>query len=123
MSPKNTLTTLKKRPAFLAVAATGQRWVAPGFILQVGAAPAPDSPSPENVRHGLTASKKVGNAVKRNRSRRRLRALAREVLAPHADPARAYVLIARGATETESYTAMKNDLIKGLKRFKLYREA
>ncbi len=50
------------------------------------------------IRYGLTASRKVGNAVTRNRARRRLRVLAHDILPRHAAPGYDYVLIARAAT-------------------------
>ncbi|NTU77660.1 MAG: hypothetical protein HGA90_07625, partial [Alphaproteobacteria bacterium] len=58
MPRKTGLLTLKKRPAFLAIAATRKKWVAPGLILQIG--PATTSPA-QTLRpcFGLTASKKV----------------------------------------------------------------
>ena len=109
---------LRKRSDFLAVASSGKRWVAPGFILQIGA------PHPESsfVRYGLTASRKIGNAVTRNRARRRMRALAAELLG-HASAEHDYVLIARITTPTCDFDALRQDLIKGLKRLKLWREA
>ena len=58
-------------------------------------------PSTEGIapaRVGFTASAKVGNAVVRNRARRRLRAAAASVLPRHAEPAHDYVLIARAGT-------------------------
>ena len=72
---------LKKRPEFLAVAGTRRKHVTPGLILQVRRhddrqRPAPGEPP---IRVGLTASRKVGNAVVRNRARRRLREAARAV--------------------------------------------
>src|SRR5271170_6116071 len=87
---------LKRRPEFLAVAAQGKKWVAPGLILQIGPARSKETISP--IRYGLTASGKVGGAVVRNRARRRLRALVREIMPLHAAPAYDYVLIARAAT-------------------------
>lgn len=116
------ITTLKKRSDFLAAAASGRKWVAPGFILQIGKPLEIASSSP--VRFGLTASAKVGNAVARNRARRRLRALAHEILAAHADPACAYVLVARkDATASRAYAAMRDDMEKALRRFGLWRSA
>jgi len=73
------------------------------------------------LRFGLTASRKVGGAVARNRARRRLRALAREVLAAHAPLDYDYVLIARPATVTRPYDDLRNDLILALKRLKAYK--
>ena len=85
---------LPKRADFLRIAA-GTRRVTPGFILQ--AAPHPDNCVP-SLRVGFTASRKVGNAVARNRAKRRLRALADKVMPEAADPAQDYVFI--GRTET-----------------------
>src|SRR5205085_871500 len=93
--------------------------VAPGLILQAmqrppaappeaAAAEATGSarggdPSQQPARIGFTASRKVGNAVLRNRARRRLRAVAAEVLPLHAAPGHDYVLIARGETVVRPY--------------------
>jgi len=106
---------LRKRAEFLAVAATGKRWVAPGFILQIGVSHAP---SPV-VRFGLTASGKIGNAVTRNRAKRRLRALATHIL-PNASSEHDYVLVARMPTPTCAYESLKQELVKGLKRLNLW---
>ena len=63
------LSVLRKRAEFLA-AAQGKKCVMPGLILQLGAMPNKED---TGIRYGLTASSKVGNAVIRNRARRRLR--------------------------------------------------
>jgi ribonuclease P protein component len=110
------------------VAAANRKWVAPGLILQVRRQPstepesddAPRAAQLEAVRVGFTASRKVGNAVARNRARRRLRSVAREVLS-HAEPGNDFVLIARPATLDRDYQALVTDLVAGLKRLKLYR--
>ena len=65
-------------------------------------------------RLGITASKKVGNAVARNRAKRRLRALAREHLAPDARQGFDYVLVARPATVDAPWDALQRDLGKAL---------
>jgi ribonuclease P protein component len=119
---------LKRRAEFLQVAAANRKWVAPGLILQVRRQPSSESQSEdapraaqlEPVRVGFTASRKVGNAVKRNRARRRLRAVAAQVL-PQAEPGMDFVLIARPATVDRDYQALVGDLVAGLKRLKLYR--
>jgi len=109
------LVTLRKRAEFLAVAASGKKWVAPGFILQIGVAHPPTS----TIHYGLTASSKIGNAVIRNRARRRLRALAAELMV-HASPEHDYVLIARVSTAEHAFESLKEDLLKGLKRMKVW---
>ena len=112
---------LKRRPDFLRVAGGRQKWVAPGLILQAlrqDAAADLDGP----VRVGFTASAKVGNAVVRNRARRRLRAAAAAVLPLHAAPAHDYVLIARAGTLGRRFADLIGDLVAGLKRLGLYRE-
>jgi len=84
----------------------------PGVVVQ--ARPhAPDSreldPASE-ARVGYTVSKKVGNAVARNRAKRRLRAAAADVLPGVAAPGVDYVLIGRRRTLDRPYTALKQDL-------------
>jgi ribonuclease P protein component len=62
------------------------------------------------VRYGLTASKKVGNAVARNRARRRLRAAMLELLPIHGVAGNDYVAVARTATVTANWTALLDDV-------------
>ncbi|MFC5355936.1 ribonuclease P protein component [Azospirillum himalayense] len=115
---------LKRRPEFLAVAGTRRKHVAPGLILQVRRhderqRPAPGEPP---IRLGLTASRKVGNAVVRNRARRRLREAARQILIAHAAPGHDFVLVARAATAERPWTELVGDLIAALKRLGLWRD-
>jgi ribonuclease P protein component len=106
---------LPVRRDFLRVQAAGRKQVTPGFILQM--APLPEGMGGQrNPRVGFTTSKKVGNAVARNRARRRLRALAREVLAPLATPGFDFVLIGRQGTLERDYAAMVRDLKGALRR-------
>lgn len=70
---------------------SGTRYVTPSFIVQLFRR-APEGP----FRYGVTASRKVGGAVQRNRAKRRLRALIREVLPDIGRTGMDYVLIARG---------------------------
>ena len=86
------LETLKKRADFLA-AARARRKPMPGFVLQ-----ARQRATGEAIRVGYTCSKKVGNAVARNRAKRRLREAARAVLPRHGRPGWDYVLIGRRET-------------------------
>ncbi len=80
-----------------------------------------DAGGGNDARIGFTASRKVGNAVARNRAKRRLRALSAEVMTQHAMPGRDYVLIARQTTPNRDYNALRGDLERALKRLKLWR--
>ena len=88
----------------------------PGFVLQ--AAPVPvDQPQPV-VRVGFTVSKKVGNAVIRNRVRRRLREIARQVIPERARADLDYVLVGRQGAIERDFAQMKQELVEALKRVK-----
>ncbi|WP_350336154.1 ribonuclease P protein component [Coralliovum pocilloporae] len=102
---------LKKRSEFLA-AAKGTKIPRRGFVLQVLDHGLKGGPV---ARFGFTVTKKVGNAVVRNRVKRRLRALVREaeVLS---EPGHDYVLIGRRGTLTEPYSALLNDFRQALHR-------
>ena len=112
---------LKRRPEFLAVAASRRRYVAPGFILQAARRPE-DSNLPPAPRIGFTASRKVGIAVARNRARRRLKAAVDAVLPQSGRPGFDYVLVARTQTLTRPFGELVQDLEKGLARIHEPRE-
>jgi ribonuclease P protein component len=101
---------LPKRADFLRIAALKRRWAAPGLVLQV--APRPDGVdlSDGNIRVGFTATRKVGNAVIRNRSRRRLRAAVNHVITRSARADCDYVVIVRAATARRSFDKLVSDL-------------
>ena len=122
-----TVLRLQRRPQFLKVAGTRQKWVAPGLILQIRRRPQDEQNETEAVpegviRLGFTVSKKVGNAVQRNRARRRLRAAASEVFAQHAALNCDFVVIGRGATLKRSFTSLVSDMGASLKGLKAWRE-
>lgn len=68
------------------------------------------------MRVGFTASRKVGNAVVRNRAKRRLRAAAAQLLTVRGNPRTDYVLIARAATARRPFAALLDDLESALRR-------
>lgn len=112
------LNVLKKRSEFLAVSAARKRWVTPAFIVQKASRPVFDADdSKTTCGFGLTASKKmVGCAVKRNRARRRLRALVREVLPVMLVAGMDFVFIAKDEVLVRDYAALRRDLKWALKR-------
>ena len=127
------LLRLQRREDFLRVAAARRRWVTPAFILQArersweeqpdrgaggsaGSDAAPLGPVQREVRVGFTVSRKVGNAVVRNRVRRRLRAAAAAVLPAQARPGFDLVLIGRTGAMTHPFERLKRDLEAALGR-------
>ncbi len=103
--------TLKTRPDFLRTAQARRQGTA-GFLLQGRAR----DDGVALVRVGFTASKKIGNAVARNRAKRRLRAVVRDVLATAARPGWDYVLVAKPqATIDRAFTDLLADLHTALR--------
>lgn len=125
--PLATFRTLKTRRQFLAVARSGKRSVRPGLILQVGDKHGEGSKQPATGHRtaqrigpgiGFTVSRKVGNAVARNRVKRRFRVLARDLLAEKADPARDYVLVGRRTAVTRPFAQLQKDMEQALQDLK-----
>ena len=110
------LARLKTRRDFLRVADTRARFVTPGLILQIRRHGADEAATLPSIRVGFTVSKKVGNAVVRNRVRRRLRAAADAVIAQCGKPHRDYVLIGRRESEDRPYADLLGDIETALAR-------
>lgn len=103
---------LKNRADFLKLN-SARRQSTPAFTLQARYR-RDDSPK---IRVGFTCSKKVGNAVARNRAKRRLREIARLILPAHAKPGWDYALIGRKeTTATRDFAQMRADLERALNR-------
>ena len=82
----------------------------PGFVLLV-------NPNPhDQVRFGITVTKKIGNAVIRNRMKRRLRALLRELLPAQGLAAHDHVLIGRDGGIERDFTKLRDELTAALAR-------
>jgi len=108
------LVVMRKRADFL-LAAKAQRRVTPGFVLQ--ARERREDQTPNAIRIGYTCSKKVGNAVARNRAKRRLREIARKVLPEHGRAGWDYVLIGRAnVTAGRPFDALLGDLKAALEK-------
>ena len=113
------LLRLTRRAEFLAVASRGRRAATPGVVLQAwqrSPASAQGEAAVTPMRVGYTASRKVGGAVERNRAKRRLRALAAEILPTHGRAGHDYVLVARRETLHRPFADLRQDLLRALKR-------
>jgi ribonuclease P protein component len=108
------LAKLKKRADFLRVAGARRKAVRPGVIVQAAVRPN-DTRVDGDLRVGFTASRKVGNAVARNRAKRRLRAAAAAVLRSQGVAGTDYVLIARSTTPDRPYPELLADLRAALR--------
>jgi len=103
---------ITKRTDFIAVAQKGRRWVTPSHIVQVLCEKAEN----KEMRYGITASRKVGKAVKRNYAKRRLRALVEELLPQYGLKGCDYVFIAKPSLVTTSFKALHEHMQRGLEK-------
>jgi ribonuclease P protein component len=108
---------LRRRAEFLRVAARGRKLPQPGLVLQA-LARGDDEP----VRLGFTVTRKVGNAVVRNRARRRLREAARQVLRETPVTGTDLVLVGREATPERDFALLVEDLRRALRKAGLARD-
>ena len=123
---------MKKRSEFLRVRG-GASWGTPAFLLQAklreGATCAGSSEGPgaedgdianlRGPRFGFTVTKKMGNAVVRNRIRRRLKAAVGELGPFNALPECDYVLLARRGASSRVFKELLGDLVQAFERVHL----
>ena len=106
---------LKKRSDFICVQQSGHKWVAKGMVVEI----LPQENG--GVRYGLTVSKKVSKlAVTRNRIKRRLRAMACDVLPDYVGLNLDIVLIGRQTTQDRDYQDLCQDLRWCLKKMGIH---
>jgi len=103
------LTVISRRADFLA-ANRGTRVARPGFVLLTR----PNETG--TLRFGITVTKKIGNAVVRNRMKRRFRALLRELLPVQGLPGADHVLIGREGGIERDFAALREELVAALAR-------
>ena len=100
---------LTRRAEFLRAAAKGRKAAMPGLVLQ--ALPRNDDGP---ARLGFTVTKKIGNAVVRNRTRRRLKEAARLVMAGTPVCGVDLVLIGRAGTAKRDFAALQDDFRRAM---------
>jgi ribonuclease P protein component len=100
---------LTRRADFLA-ANRGLRVSRPGFVLLVNRNAA------DSMRYGITVTKKIGNAVVRNRMKRRFRALLRELLPALGLTSSDHVLIGREGGVERDFATLREELTAALER-------
>lgn len=116
--------TLTRRADFLRAARAGRQGT-PGFLLQARERRGDEGidATQDAIRVGFTCSKKLGNAVARNRAKRRLREIARLTLPSHGRAGWDYVLVGRPEeTASRDFAQMQADLKRALSRLHAARQ-
>jgi len=103
------VSVLTRRADFLA-ANRGLRVSRPGFVLLAARNDA------DSIRYGITVTKRIGNAVVRNRMKRRFRHLLREILPAEGLPGHDHVLIGREGGIERDYALLRSELVAALGR-------
>jgi len=111
------LKVIKARAHFLKIQNSGKKWVSHGLVVQA------KDEGHEHIGIGYTVTKRTDkSAVKRNRIKRRLRAVAAEILPHHAKVGVDYILVGRPLTATRPYEQLKQDLIWCLGKMDLLKD-
>jgi len=111
MADSPSIQRLKNRPQFLAAAKAP--YLSRGAVVIQARDRADGS---DHIGVGFTATRKVGGAVLRNRSKRRLREAARRLIPLHGRPGHDYVLIARMGAATRPWERLLDDVKTALIR-------
>ncbi|KPF92232.1 ribonuclease P protein component [Novosphingobium sp. AAP83] len=107
------IATIRNRADFVA-ANRGIRVARPGFVLLVNRDIVPSAEA--DLRFGVTVTKKIGNAVVRNRMKRRFRALLREALPASGMRGADHVLIGREGGVERDFATLRDELAVALTR-------
>jgi ribonuclease P protein component len=100
---------MTRRSDFVA-ANRGLRVARPGFVLLA------HGNGGAGQRYGITVTKKIGNAVVRNRMKRRFRALVRELLPVHGLPDTDHVLIGREGGVEREFALLRAEMLAAFGR-------
>lgn len=108
------ITVIAKRTDFLSIQHQGVKQIAPDVVLQAGYRADEKHHDNSAIRVGFTASRKIGNAVHRNRAKRRLRAWVRLYLQELGMNGADYVFIARRGILSEPWSEVEQNLKKAV---------
>lgn len=114
--PQPVFTSLRKRPAFVQASKSPFKIAARTVVVQFVPAHKRAMPTDEPVRLGVTATRKLGKAVTRNRIRRTLREAFRDSATAQPPAPGDYVLIGRYNTFDAPYSTLSRDVAYCLRK-------
>lgn len=110
-----TFERLKKNCEFAAVCGNGKRRSGPFFNVYI------KSNHSESVKMGVSVSKRIGNAVVRNKNKRRLREAFRHLL-PNLKSGIDVVITAKPPINNLDYAAITEEMVKLFKRGRVWHD-